>query len=121
MQIPPAAATGLAYKVAKINDSFTRYDVKVSWDWVRGTGAPIREFIVYYTIYIIYNNFRWPKAIVSGIRENRNEGTANKCQEKIGSLTRLSRTNAHYPPKKSASFSLFSLLFCNLRNVLFLI
>ena len=62
MQIPPAAATGLKYKVAKINDSFTRYDVKVSWDWVRGTGAPIREFIVYYITEAEYAISGWTKA-----------------------------------------------------------
>lgn len=62
MQIPPAAATGLTYKVAKINDSFTRYDVKISWNWVRGTGAPIREFIVYYTTAAEYAISGWTKA-----------------------------------------------------------
>ncbi len=61
-QIPPSAPSGLTYKVAEINDSFLRYDVKVSWDWVRGTGAPIREFIVYYTTATDYAANGWNKA-----------------------------------------------------------
>lgn len=62
MQIPPAVSTNLSYKVAKINDSFLRYDVKVSWDWVKSTGAPIREFIVYYTTAADYAANGWTKA-----------------------------------------------------------
>ena len=62
MQIPPSAPTGLTYKVAKINDSFLRYDVKLSWSWTRSTGAPIREFIVYYTTATDYATNGWSKA-----------------------------------------------------------
>lgn len=61
-QIPPSAPTGLSYAVAKINDSFSRYDVKVSWNWTRSTGAPIREFIVYYTTASDYTANGWNKA-----------------------------------------------------------
>lgn len=62
MQIPPSAPTGLTYKVAKINDSFLRYDVKLSWSWTKSTGAPIREFIVYYTTATDYATNGWSKA-----------------------------------------------------------
>ena len=63
-QIPPTAATNLTYKVAKINDSFLRYDVRVSWDWEKGSGANIREFIVYYTSASDYSINGWTKAQV---------------------------------------------------------
>mgnify|MGYP003586090858 CR=1 FL=1 len=73
MQIPPSAPTGLSYAVAKINDSFQRYDVKVSWNWTRSTGAPIREFIVYYTTASDYTANGWNKAQII------NTGTTQYC------------------------------------------
>ena len=45
--IPPNAPNAPTFTVAKLAEPSERYDVKVDWDWVKGTGANAREFVVW--------------------------------------------------------------------------
>ena len=44
----PTAPTSLSYKVAKVLDTFERYDLKLSWDWEKGSNAGLKGFVVSY-------------------------------------------------------------------------
>ena len=46
--IPPTTPTQLTFQVQHIKDGVERYDLKVSWTWVRGTGQQIKQFILEY-------------------------------------------------------------------------
>lgn len=59
---PPTAPTNLDYKVAKIMDGLERYDLQVRWDWVKGSGSNVREFILYFVETGEYNKTQWSKA-----------------------------------------------------------
>lgn len=61
---PPTAPTNLAFKVAKVMDGIERYDVKVEWDWAKGSGSNVREFVLYFISTDEYNNSTWTKAAV---------------------------------------------------------
>lgn len=57
--VPPQKPTKVTYKVQKIIDGIVRYDVKVLWDWVRGQGQQIKQFIVEYTPVATFNQSGW--------------------------------------------------------------
>ncbi len=44
---PPAAPSDLTFTTALLAEPAERYDVLVSWEWVKGTGPDLREFILY--------------------------------------------------------------------------
>jgi phage-related protein len=46
----PNAPTSVATSIGRIQDTFERYDVRVSWEWDRGDSGNIREFLVKGTI-----------------------------------------------------------------------
>lgn len=59
---PPSAPTGLSFKAAKIADGKERYDVRVEWQWAKGQGANVREFLLEYVDETTYNASAWAKA-----------------------------------------------------------
>ncbi|CAM0006781.1 straight fibre tail protein [Vibrio phage D248] len=44
---PPSAPTNITFTTAKLAEPAERFDVLVAWDWDRGTGPDIREFVLY--------------------------------------------------------------------------
>lgn len=60
---PPSAPHDIAFNVARIQDAIERYDVQVVWEWEKGTGAQIKEFIVYYTSVDSFTANGWDKAL----------------------------------------------------------
>lgn len=64
----PTAPYNVTLAVGKINDSFERYDVKVSWNWDKGNGAGLKSFVVEYTNIADYNlnGFNNAKTISAG-------------------------------------------------------
>lgn len=61
---PPSAPENIDFKVAKIMDGIERYDLQVSWDWDKGTGANVREFVLYFVDIDEYNKNKWTNASV---------------------------------------------------------
>ncbi|BBL19310.1 tail protein [Vibrio phage KIT04] len=59
---PPSAPENMNFKVAKIMDGIERYDLQVSWDWDKGTGSSVREFVLYFVESSEYNKTQWKKA-----------------------------------------------------------
>lgn len=59
---PPEAPTDLEFKVAQIQDTFERYDVRVEWLWSRGDGSNVREFVTQYVTLEEFGNSGWTKA-----------------------------------------------------------
>ncbi|QIG60720.1 tail fiber protein [Vibrio phage VPT02] len=59
---PPSAPENINFKVAKIMDGIERYDLQVSWDWDKGTGSSVREFVLYFVETSEYNKTQWRKA-----------------------------------------------------------
>ncbi|WBF69404.1 tail protein [Vibrio phage IW18] len=59
---PPSAPNNVSFKVAKIMDGMERYDLQVAWDWNKGTGSSVREFVLYFVETSEYNKTRWEKA-----------------------------------------------------------
>ncbi|QFG06203.1 tail protein [Escherichia phage VEc33] len=60
--VPPTAPTNIAFKAARIADGKERYDVRIEWDWERGAGANVREFLVTYINSEEYAKTGWDKA-----------------------------------------------------------
>lgn len=60
--IPPTAPKNVRFKAARIADGKERYDVRIEWDWVRETGANVREFLVTYVDSAQYAKTGWAKA-----------------------------------------------------------
>lgn len=60
---PPSKPSNINFNVARIQDSMERYDVQVVWDWEKGTGAQIKEFVVYYTSAESFAANGWSKAL----------------------------------------------------------
>ncbi|WYA83395.1 straight fiber tail protein [Proteus phage vB_PMC-PL1] len=61
---PPTAPSNLGFVAAQIKDGVTRYDVKLTWDWNRGSGPAIRDFVVYYVTKAEYDKTKWATASV---------------------------------------------------------
>ena len=59
---PPSAPTNLRFKTAHIQDGMERFDVRLEWDWARGTGANVREFIIQYISNDEFAKTGWTKA-----------------------------------------------------------
>ncbi len=62
MFTPPSAPENMSFAVAKIMDGIERYDLQVSWDWDKGTGSSVREFVLYFVETSEYNKTQWEKA-----------------------------------------------------------
>lgn len=60
--VPPSAPTNLTFRVARVLDGKERYDVRVAWNWVKGNGANVREFVLEYVNTATYNTSGWTKA-----------------------------------------------------------
>lgn len=61
---PPEAPEDLEVNMVDIIDGIQRFDARVSWNWDRGDGAAIREFILEYVSQEDYNNNQWDNASV---------------------------------------------------------
>ena len=59
---PPSAPTNLRFKTAHIQDGMERFDVRLEWDWTRGAGANVREFIIQYISNDEFAKTGWTKA-----------------------------------------------------------
>lgn len=46
--IPPSAPENMQFKVAHVLDGKERYDLRIEWDWTKGSGANVREFVLEY-------------------------------------------------------------------------
>jgi hypothetical protein len=64
----PSKPTDLNILAAKINDTFERFDIKLSWNWEKNNGAGIKTFAVLYTSTSDYlvNGFNKAKVISVG-------------------------------------------------------
>lgn len=62
--IPPAKPTNVSFGVLRIRDGIERFDLKVGWDWVKGSSASVREFALYYVSEEEYNKTQWSKATI---------------------------------------------------------
>lgn len=60
--VPPTAPIDIVFKAARIADGKERYDVRIEWDWERGAGANVREFLVTYINSEEYAKTGWTKA-----------------------------------------------------------
>ncbi|EJB4242419.1 hypothetical protein MT068_001510 [Salmonella enterica] len=60
--VPPTAPINIVFKAARIADGKERYDLRVQWDWNRGSGANVREFVVSYIDTAEFNRTGWTKA-----------------------------------------------------------
>ncbi|CCI88555.1 straight fibre tail protein [Yersinia phage phiR2-01] len=60
--VPPTAPSDITFKAARIADGKERYDVRVEWDWERGNGSNVREFLVTYIDSAEYARTGWSKA-----------------------------------------------------------
>lgn len=60
--VPPTAPIDIVFKAARIADGKERYDVRIEWDWERGAGANVREFLVTYINSEEYAKTGWAKA-----------------------------------------------------------
>ncbi|AQT25204.1 tail protein [Providencia phage vB_PreS_PR1] len=59
---PPSKPTNLTFTAARILDGNERYDVQVKWNWSAGSGANIREFVMYYVSKAEFDKTGWAKA-----------------------------------------------------------
>lgn len=59
---PPSAPTNLSFKVANIQDGKERYDLRVSWDWAKESGANVREFVFEYVDSASFAATGWQKS-----------------------------------------------------------
>lgn len=59
---PPSAPENIIFETIKLAEPAERYDVKISWDWTRGSGANSREFVVWRTPLSKYNTDGWDGA-----------------------------------------------------------
>lgn len=60
--VPPTAPINIEFKAARIADGKERYDLRVQWDWNRGTGANVREFVLSYIDSAEFARTGWTKA-----------------------------------------------------------
>lgn len=60
--VPPTAPINIVFKAARIADGKERYDLRVQWDWKRGAGANVREFVVSYIDSAEFARTGWTKA-----------------------------------------------------------
>ncbi|MFP9220096.1 hypothetical protein, partial [Enterococcus faecalis] len=60
--VPPAAPINIVFKAARIADGKERYDLRVQWDWNRGAGANVREFVLSYIDSAEFVRTGWTKA-----------------------------------------------------------
>lgn len=60
--VPPTAPINIEFKAARIADGKERYDLRVQWDWNRGTGANVREFVLSYIDSAEFSRTGWTKA-----------------------------------------------------------
>lgn len=60
--VPPTAPSNITFKAARIADGKERYDLRVQWDWDRGAGANVREFVVSYIDSAEFKKTGWTKA-----------------------------------------------------------
>lgn len=59
---PPTAPSNITFKAARIADGKERYDLRVQWDWNKGSGANVREFVVSYIDSAEFARTGWTKA-----------------------------------------------------------
>lgn len=52
---PPTAPSNISFAVKKFAEPAERYDAEVSWDWEQGSGANVREFVLYRVPTSVYN------------------------------------------------------------------
>ena len=60
--VPPTAPVNIAFKAARMADGKERYDLRVQWDWNRGAGANVREFVLSYIDSAEFARTGWTKA-----------------------------------------------------------
>ncbi|QTJ63441.1 tail protein [Salmonella phage STWB21] len=60
--VPPTAPTNIRFKAARIADGKERYDVRIEWDWLKGGGSNVREFLVTYIDSAEFARTGWTKA-----------------------------------------------------------
>lgn len=60
--VPPTAPNNITFKAARIADGKERYDLRVQWEWDRGAGANVREFVVSYIDSVEFKKTGWTKA-----------------------------------------------------------
>ncbi|HFZ8394666.1 TPA: hypothetical protein ACIPBC_001586 [Salmonella enterica subsp. enterica serovar Saintpaul] len=60
--VPPTAPTNIRFKAARIADGKERYDVRIEWDWLKGGGSNVREFLVSYIDSAEFARTGWAKA-----------------------------------------------------------
>ncbi|QYC97260.1 tail fiber protein [Escherichia phage IME178] len=60
--VPPTAPNNITFKAARIADGKERYDLRVQWEWYRGAGANVREFVVSYIDSVEFKKTGWTKA-----------------------------------------------------------
>ncbi|EJT0117233.1 hypothetical protein NVX19_003484 [Salmonella enterica] len=60
--VPPTAPKDIVFKAARIADGKERYDIRIEWNWDRGAGANVREFLVTYIDSAEYAKTGWTKA-----------------------------------------------------------
>lgn len=60
--VPPTAPNNITFKAARIADGKERYDLRVQWEWNRGSGANVREFVVSYIDSTEFARTGWTKA-----------------------------------------------------------
>lgn len=69
--IPPSAPTDIEFKVAHILDGMERYDLRVEWQWEKGNGANLREFVVTYVDAASYATTGWQRAQVMNVSSSQ--------------------------------------------------
>lgn len=58
----PERPDNISYRVANIKDGIERYDLQVSWNWDKGSGSNVREFVLYFVDETEYNENKWNNA-----------------------------------------------------------
>jgi hypothetical protein len=80
---PPSAPTGLVFKAARIQDGKERYDVRVEWQWAKGEGANVREFLLEYVDATTYAASGWTKAQKANVGAARAATLTNFAWNKL--------------------------------------
>ena len=101
--VPPSAPTNLRFRTARIQDGMERFDVRLEWDWVRGSGANVREFVVYWIDDIEFAKTGWTKAQVMNVGAAK-AATIMSFPWKIGHKFRVSAV-AWGPATQDISYS----------------
>lgn len=59
---PPSVPTDIVFKAARIADGKERFDLRIEWEWEKGAGSNVREFIVSYVDSDAFADSGWTKA-----------------------------------------------------------